>query len=431
MVALQAFEAGIVERTLTLLDRPCLLKLCVAGVEEKKVTPARGVEGEKNSQTKISECVRCTTGCTDGGHFAFFLRSAARAAVESSSQPSTLFEARGTAPALTSDQIDELLLSARYGDLEDLESTLAPLLSSASSASSVLASIKNESANTLLHYACANGHLDVVTYLLPHSDLALLLAQNESGNTPLHWAALNGHLDTVKALVAHIEKLEAAHPEEAKKLNLIFHPKSSAHPEQPNEAHEGDQNDGSERKLWDVRNSAVSFVGVRKLAAGFSMVACIRSRRALRSSCSGAELDSADGASHRLHRRSAGDGLGLDEALDLGNGVVEDLLLQLVVLERVLHLLDHAGCELALLLLTLGRLEAHPRIEHRLDLGRERRLLSQLENLLLRLRRLLGHRVQRLRQANNVLLLLHRVNARLNGLGVLGTSAVEDVRDFL
>ncbi|ETS64405.1 hypothetical protein PaG_01258 [Moesziomyces aphidis] len=160
------------------------------------------------------------------------------------------------APALTSDQIDELLLSARYGDLEDLESTLAPLLSSASSASSMLASIKNESANTLLHYACANGHLDVVTYLLPHSDLALLLAQNESGNTPLHWAALNGHLDTVKALVAHIEKLEAAHPEEAKKLNLIFHPKSSAHPEQPNEAHEGDQNDGSERKLWDVRNSA-------------------------------------------------------------------------------------------------------------------------------------------------------------------------------
>jgi hypothetical protein len=64
--------------------------------KKKKVTPARGVEGEKNSQTKISECVRCTTGCTDGGHFAFFLRSAARAAVESSSQPSTLFEARGT-----------------------------------------------------------------------------------------------------------------------------------------------------------------------------------------------------------------------------------------------------------------------------------------------------------------------------------------------
>lgn len=156
------------------------------------------------------------------------------------------------AASLTSDQIDELLLSARYGDLEDVQATLSPLLSSSSSSADLLASIKNEDSNTLLHYASANGHLDVVNYLLPHSNLPLLLAQNVSGNTPLHWAGLNGHLETVKALVAGIEKLEKANPEEAKKLNLIFHPKGEAKKEGQDE----EADDGSERKLWDVRNSA-------------------------------------------------------------------------------------------------------------------------------------------------------------------------------
>lgn len=159
------------------------------------------------------------------------------------------------AASLTSDQIDELLLSARYGDLEDLQATLAPLLSNASSATDLLATIKNEDSNTLLHYASANGHLEVVQYLLPHSDLPALLAQNVSGNTPLHWAGLNGHLKVVKALVAHIEKLEKENPEQAKNLNLIFHPKTEAAESQP-PADREKEDDGSERKLWDVRNSA-------------------------------------------------------------------------------------------------------------------------------------------------------------------------------
>lgn len=155
------------------------------------------------------------------------------------------------AASLTSDQIDDLLLSARYGDLEDLQSVLSPLLSSSSSTSELLESIKNDSANTLLHYASANGHLGIVTYILPHITLPLALAQNESGNTPLHWAGLNGHLAVVKALVSRIEELERANPEEAKRINVIFHPPSS----QPSTG-EDKENDGSERKLWDVRNSA-------------------------------------------------------------------------------------------------------------------------------------------------------------------------------
>lgn len=157
-------------------------------------------------------------------------------------------------PSLTSDQIDELLLSARYGDLEDLQSTLSPLLSSSSS-SELLSGIKNEDSNTLLHYASANGHLSVVEYLLPYTNLTQSLAQNISGNTPLHWAGLNGHLDVVKSLVSHIEKLEREHLEEASKLNLIFHPRiPSSQPQ--SDAENTTEDDGSERKLWDVRNSA-------------------------------------------------------------------------------------------------------------------------------------------------------------------------------
>ena len=125
------------------------------------------------------------------------------------------------------------------------------------------------------------------------------------------------------------------------------------------------------------------------------------------------------------------DSLGLDQVLDLGNGVVKDLLLQLFVLERVLHLPDHAGRQLALLLLTLARLESNPRVEHRLDLGSERRLLSQLKHFLLGLCGLLGHGVQSLGKADDVLLLLYRVNAGLNRLGVFGASAVENLGDFL
>lgn len=125
------------------------------------------------------------------------------------------------------------------------------------------------------------------------------------------------------------------------------------------------------------------------------------------------------------------DGLGLDKVLDLSNGVVEDLLLQLVVLERVLHLPDHAGGKLTLLLLTLAGLEANPRVKHRLDLSGERCLLSELKDLLLGLCGLLGNGVEGLGEADNVLLLLYRVNASLDGLGVLGAGAVEDLGDFL
>ncbi|EPQ27086.1 uncharacterized protein PFL1_05370 [Pseudozyma flocculosa PF-1] len=158
-----------------------------------------------------------------------------------------------TQPGLTEEQVDDLLFAARVGDLEDVAAFLDPTIASATASgdeaqiAQLLLSIKNDSDNTLLHYCSANGHLDLVNYLLPHSNLSYLLHQNASGNTALHWAGLNGHLPVVTALIDRIEACERAHPDEASKLNLLLHIQPSG-----DEKHE----EGSERKLWDVRNAA-------------------------------------------------------------------------------------------------------------------------------------------------------------------------------
>ncbi|KAJ9478535.1 hypothetical protein PHBOTO_006627 [Pseudozyma hubeiensis] len=78
------------------------------------------------------------------------------------------------AASLTSDQIDNLPYSARYGDLEDLQANLSPLLSPhPHPPSELLATIKNEDSNTLLH--CTLRKRPVVQYLLPFLDLSLSL----------------------------------------------------------------------------------------------------------------------------------------------------------------------------------------------------------------------------------------------------------------
>ncbi|ODQ66191.1 ankyrin, partial [Nadsonia fulvescens var. elongata DSM 6958] len=101
----------------------------------------------------------------------------------------------------TAEEIDDVMYDARAGDLESLKAFLD------SRPASCLASIRDEySLATPLHYAAANGHLDVVKYLLelikrdPTSNGGLLKVTNESGNIALHWAALNGHLAIVTAL---------------------------------------------------------------------------------------------------------------------------------------------------------------------------------------------------------------------------------------
>jgi ankyrin repeat protein len=56
-------------------------------------------------------------------------------------------------PPLVDDDKDELLLSCRYGDLEDVQAFVDR------HGSSPLADIRDENQNTTLHMAAGNGHL--------------------------------------------------------------------------------------------------------------------------------------------------------------------------------------------------------------------------------------------------------------------------------
>jgi hypothetical protein len=107
-----------------------------------------------------------------------------------------------SSPTLNAEEIDDVLFSARAGDLEAVKDFFTR-----PGAKQLFSQIKDEySQATPLHMASANGHLHVVEYLIEQLGGegldSFLLAVNDSGNTALHWAALNGQLPIVKALCA-------------------------------------------------------------------------------------------------------------------------------------------------------------------------------------------------------------------------------------
>ncbi|KAK4646112.1 ankyrin repeat-containing protein [Podospora bellae-mahoneyi] len=112
------------------------------------------------------------------------------------------------------EEIDDLIYLARVGDKDELSTLLSEIIARQTTdriptPADVLAQAVDESSkNTTLHMASANGHVEIVEYILsqfPTADKdqkqAFLDATNEFGNTALHWAALNGHLPIVKLLV--------------------------------------------------------------------------------------------------------------------------------------------------------------------------------------------------------------------------------------
>jgi len=106
-----------------------------------------------------------------------------------------------------SDEFDfeEFVVCARYGELEDMKAMMDNYLESHPDANKCeLASKKNAYGSTALHMAAANGHLDIMEYLINECMLTKkeLEIKNEEGNTPLHWAALNGFFEGVKLLMS-------------------------------------------------------------------------------------------------------------------------------------------------------------------------------------------------------------------------------------
>lgn len=97
---------------------------------------------------------------------------------------------------LSVDEIRDVLYQSRYGELDVVKEFFS------SKGHQVLVQIKDEySQSTPIHMASANGHLEVLQYLLElRSSGEIINAVNDSGNTALHWACLNGHLEVVKLL---------------------------------------------------------------------------------------------------------------------------------------------------------------------------------------------------------------------------------------
>lgn len=87
----------------------------------------------------------------------------------------------------------ELLEFARYNELSELVACLEknPKLNINTPSTSLPSSFHN--GNTPLHYACANGHVNVVNEIVQVSSARH--ACNNEGNTPLHWCACNANRD--------------------------------------------------------------------------------------------------------------------------------------------------------------------------------------------------------------------------------------------
>ncbi|EYU45456.1 hypothetical protein MIMGU_mgv1a015521mg [Erythranthe guttata] len=82
--------------------------------------------------------------------------------------------------------IDAFLEAARYDDIDDVTSIAS---------AGVPLDSKDLEGRTALHMASANGHLDIVDYLIRNG--ADVNACNTEKNTPLHWACLNGHIEVL------------------------------------------------------------------------------------------------------------------------------------------------------------------------------------------------------------------------------------------
>eukprot|EP01017_Pseudomicrothorax_dubius_P026895 TRINITY_DN3040_c0_g1_i1.p1 TRINITY_DN3040_c0_g1~~TRINITY_DN3040_c0_g1_i1.p1 ORF type:complete len:238 (-),score=84.03 TRINITY_DN3040_c0_g1_i1:89-754(-) len=82
--------------------------------------------------------------------------------------------------------------SCRSGELEDIKEALS---------NEADVNFVGAGGNNALHMAGANGHAEVVKFLITKVRPETINSPNEAGNTPLHWAIINNKKDIVQILV--------------------------------------------------------------------------------------------------------------------------------------------------------------------------------------------------------------------------------------
>ncbi len=117
--------------------------------------------------------------------------------------------------------------------------------------------------------------------------------------------------------------------------------------------------------------------------------------------------------------------------LNIGNGLLKDLLEGLWVLKLLLDLGNDALGKLLLLALLDLSLVTDPRVKDSLSLGGQSSALGDIESLSLKLGSLLGNLEEGLGDINDTTHLLDVLDALLDGLGVVGTGRVQDTADLL
>lgn len=102
---------------------------------------------------------------------------------------------------------EEFIACARYGELEEMINLICASckVSGISDISieklTTLIKARNSASQSALHLSAANGHLNIVEFLIKYLHPIDINVQTDEGSTPLHWAALNGHLAIVEKLI--------------------------------------------------------------------------------------------------------------------------------------------------------------------------------------------------------------------------------------
>eukprot|EP00511_Aplanochytrium_stocchinoi_P009197 CAMPEP_0204862958 /NCGR_PEP_ID=MMETSP1348-20121228/2955_1 /ASSEMBLY_ACC=CAM_ASM_000700 /TAXON_ID=215587 /ORGANISM="Aplanochytrium stocchinoi, Strain GSBS06" /LENGTH=424 /DNA_ID=CAMNT_0052013149 /DNA_START=6 /DNA_END=1280 /DNA_ORIENTATION=+ len=106
----------------------------------------------------------------------------------------------------------ELLECSRYGELKELKEMLQSCLPEGEAnfgawhrIPASIINFKDLQGSTGAHRACANGHVDVLSFLL---EIGAEHAQNDNGNTPLHWAVQNKQKEAIKILCEKVTDLD-------------------------------------------------------------------------------------------------------------------------------------------------------------------------------------------------------------------------------